>query len=780
MHVVLVHLLGELYAGAVIGNLPAELTSFVGRRHELAEARRLLSSARLVTFVGVGGVGKTRLALRAAAEMRRAFGDGVWLVELEALSDPSLVPQAVAHALGLRDESFHASDRLADYLEDKSLLLVLDNCEHVADACCSLVGKLLAATSQVRVLATSRQRLGAEGEQLMPVEPFALLGDSAQATDSAAAGHEALTLFADRASAVVPGFDLSEYRASVIEICRRLDGLPLAIELAAVWLRALSVEELLSQLDNQFALLTTGRRTALPRQQRLEALIDWSFQLCSEAERLLWTRLAVFRGGFDLRAVGQVCAFGAIRQDEVLGIVAALVDKSVLIREKNTYGRGARYRMLNTIRDFAEMKLTADDLAEISSRHLDFCRLLAGEYRSVEFTGHQQEAAVRLRQDHANVRAAMEFGLASGRGDDALEMAADLVNFWIAAGLLADGYRWLDRVLAASPAPTRMRARALRGWIMIALWSGTQHGLRGRLAELGTLAERLGDPAIRFDALACRGFAGYFQGDLEAASRELESGLADRPDDVDSGTLAEALANLCLARFLLDAPDAESPGRDSLAVCEAHGRPQWPTAYSLWALGIAIWQRDPGRATQLQREAIRLREPVGDHSGNALSLEALAWCAAEGSPERAATLLGAAKMLWRLGGAGRIEPMLGRVSDLHAAAPAKEALGEAGFEKAFTAGSSFSVEQAIRYALADKKPARRRPAARTEPGALTRRETEIAGLVAEGLSNKEIAARLVISQRTAEAHVEHILAKLGFTSRAQIATWVANGERGQA
>jgi predicted ATPase/DNA-binding CsgD family transcriptional regulator len=758
----------------VAGNLRAELTSFVGRRHELTEVRRLLSGARLVTLVGVGGVGKTRLAVHAAAEMRRAFPDGVWLAELEMLSDPGLVPQAVAQALGLRDEAFAATDRLVDYLDGKSLLLVLDNCEHLADACAVLVGKLLAGSSGVRVLATSRHRLGAEGEQLLPVEPFAVPDDEVVSEPEGRAGHEALMLFADRAAAVAPGFDLAHHRSTVSQICRRLDGLPLAIELAVVWLRTLSPEQILAHLDDQFALLTTGSRTALPRQQRLAALIEWSYRLCSEQERAAWTRLAVFSGGFDLPAAEEVCAFGTITQDDVLGLVAGLVDKSIVVREKETFGRTARYRMLNTIQGYATSVIDPAERAEATARHFGYFRRLAAEYREAEFTARQQERALLLRRDHANLRRAMASGLESDRADHVLEMVADLVNFWIAAGLLADGYRWLDRALVAAAEPSRTRARALRGWIMVCLWFGVHHGLRARLAELGELAEALGDPATEFDARTCAGFASYIFRDLAHAGGELEGALAEVPEGVDLSTRALALANLCMTRFLLDKPDAEEPGREALALCEAHGRPQWPTAYATWALGIATWRRDTRRATELEREAIRLQAPVGDHSGMALSMDSLAWCAAsEGHHERAARLLGTASMLWRLGGAGRIGGSLAHVSDEHASLPARKALGEQAFKQAFAEGAACTVDQAVAHALSDKPPARRKAATAKPAGELTRREFEIAGLVAEGLSNKELGTRLVISQRTAEAHVEHILAKLGFTSRVQIAAWFA-------
>lgn len=749
------------------------MTSFVGRRRELAAVRKMLSSSRLVTLVGVGGVGKTRLAVRAAREMRRAFSDGVCFVEFDTLTDPGMVPPTVARALGLREEAFGATDRLVGYLEDKSLLLVLDNCEHLADVCAAFAGKVLAGGPQLRMLVTSRHRLGAEGEQLLLVEPLVVPADE-QSAERAGAEQDVLTLFADRAAAVAPDFELADNRATVARVCRRLDGLPLAIELAAVWMRMLSVEQILEQLDDRFAMLTTGNRTALPRQQRLEALIEWSFRLCSEPEQVLWSRLGVFRGGFDLSAAEEVCAFGEIDRSQVLELVAGLVDKSVLTRQSETYGRTARYRMLSTIQEYACARLPVHELAGIRARHFDYYAGMARDYRASEFTEAQQDRALRMRGELDNIREAVAFGLEAGAADQVLACVADLADFWVAAGLLADGHRWLERALTAHTESNAVRARALRGCITVGLWLGDHHGLRARLTELQDLARDLADPAIEFEAQACRGLASFFVGDLPDAQRHLESALADRPSEVDPGTLAHALQNLCMVRFLLGAPDAERVGQESLDVCVAHGRPQWPTAHSLMVLGFACWQRETRRATELQREAIRLRVPVADHSGIALSLEAMAWCAAgERQFERAATLLGSAGTLWRRGGAGSISPMLGRISDDHARIPGREALGEAEWEKVVSDGAAFTLEQAVAFALSDKKPSRGRlPNDRLIPE-LTRRENEIAGLVADGLGNKEIATRLVISQRTAETHVEHILSKLGFTSRTQIASWIA-------
>ncbi|MER6800112.1 ATP-binding protein, partial [Amycolatopsis mediterranei] len=336
------------------GNLPAELTSFVGRRHELGEAKRLLATARLVTLTGAGGVGKTRLALRVAADVRRAFPDGVWLVELADVGDPHLVPNTVATAFGLRVTSDQAAG-LAEYLEDKQLLLVLDNCEHVADECATLVAKLLAVSAGLRVLATSRHTLHVEGEHLLHVEPLPVPGDE----DAGGGPVEAVTLFADRAAAVSPGFELTpDNRATVSRICRRLEGIPLAIELAAVRVRVLAVDQVLERLDDRLGLLTSRPAAVQPRRRTLEAAIDWSFELCTPAEQRLWAQASVFPGGFDLDAAEGVCV-PAADGGSALDVVAGLVDKSVLSRQNGTFGRHAWYRMLETVREYGGARLAA-------------------------------------------------------------------------------------------------------------------------------------------------------------------------------------------------------------------------------------------------------------------------------------------------------------------------------------------------------------------------------------------------------------------------------------
>jgi len=340
------------------GTLPAELTSFVGRRRELATTRQMLASSRLLTLTGVGGVGKTRLALRMAGEVRRTFPDGVWFVELAALHDSQLVPYTLANALELRQVSPEPTADLAHYLEEKRLLVVLDNCEHLTDACAVLASKLLAAAPGLRIVATSRHVLGVEGEQILPVPPLSTPAAETEVGAGDATHYESVALFVDRATAVAPDFEIVDAnRAAVLELCRRLDGIPLAIELAAVWLRILSPAQILDRLEDRFRLLTTVRPASPARQQTLDAAIAWSFDLCSPAEQLLWARLSVFSGGFDLEAAEEVCSGDGIARVDVLTLVASLVNKSIIIRKQATEHTTAWYQMLETIRQYGVTQL---------------------------------------------------------------------------------------------------------------------------------------------------------------------------------------------------------------------------------------------------------------------------------------------------------------------------------------------------------------------------------------------------------------------------------------
>ncbi|MFC5731073.1 MULTISPECIES: ATP-binding protein [Nocardioides] len=754
------------------------MTSFVGRRRELSETRRLLASSRMLTLTGVGGVGKTRLALRMAAEVRRTFPDGVWFVELAALHDSQLVPHTVANALELRQVSADPASDLAAYLETRRLLVVLDNCEHLTEACAILVSKLLAAAPGLRILATSRHVLGVEGEQIIAVPPLTTPTEHVAAGD--AAHYESVRLFLDRAAAVAPDFEIGDgNREAVVELCRRLDGIPLAIELAAVWLRTLSPVQILERLDDRFRLLTSGRSAAPARHQALDAAVGWSHELCSPAEQLLWARLSVFSGGFDLEAAEQVCSGEEIPTVDVLNLVASLVNKSVVIRIQATSHTTAWYQMLETIRQYGAERLSEDQGHALRVRHRDYYRGLAERYAAEGFGPHQADWYIRLRREHGNLRAALEFALedpADAAG--VFDIAAPLWNFWF-AGFLREGYRYLSRAIDLATESTPSRAHGLWAASYLALIAGDLDRTDTMLGEASELAERFDDDLLRARVAELRGHAVLYRGDLPAAIELLEDARARFRALREPLGEFDALVLLAAATFFLQDPRDGEFSQQALALTEQHGAMS-SKGYALWCVGVASWRAaEYARAVENLRGCVRLFQPLHDLTGIGFGVQALSWCAASTSPdEDAARLLGASHAVWRTSGAKIDETSPYIQIDKRSQEAVAEAIGAAAFERAFTAGASYSLDEAVSLALGEYegRPAPAggpgRPASEA-PGGLTRRQREVAGLLAEGLSNKEIATRLVISQRTVETHVDHVLGKLGLTSRGQVASWVA-------
>src|SRR5215472_3350934 len=448
----------------ITGNLPAELTSFVGRRGELAEVRRLLAGSRLVTLTGIGGVGKTRLALRAAAGVRRAFRDGVWLVRLDQLRDEALVAQAVAAALGLQDRAGYApAASLAEYLAGRQLLLVLDNCEHLVDAVAELAGLLLRAAAGLRVLATSREALTIDGETVLAVPPLPVPPPGRRLTAAELTRFPAVGLFAERAAQVVPGFAVTEANAAAVAgICRRVDGLPLAIELAAARLPVLSAQQIDERLGDRLGLLTRGGRARPARQQTLRASIEWSWELCSRAERLVWARCSVFAGGFELDAAEGVCADDRLAAGRVLDLLAGLAGKSILIAG---YREGvARYRLPEPLREFGQERLCeSGEETALRRRHRDWHEQLARRVDVDWLSPQMTEWAPRLFREHANVQAAQDFCQAEpGEAEAGLRIALHVwpYYYWL-AGHLSEGRYRLGQALARAREPTIWRARGL-------------------------------------------------------------------------------------------------------------------------------------------------------------------------------------------------------------------------------------------------------------------------------------------------------------------------------
>ncbi|WP_405869688.1 MULTISPECIES: ATP-binding protein [unclassified Streptomyces] len=768
--------------------LPVETTSFVDRRGEQTEGRELLARARLVTLTGPGGVGKTRLAARVAARVERAFPDGVRFVHLAGLHDPALVPLAVADALGLHDHSAQPPlDALVEQVRDRRLLLVLDNCEHLLQACADLAAALLRGTTGVRVLATSRHRLALTEEHLMEVRPLPVPDPDGDL--SAAEGHPALALFADRAAAVVPGFRLTaDNRAAVARLCRRLDGLPLAIELAAVRMRVLGVEQLLERLDDRYRLLTAGSTAVLPRHQTLRAAVDWSHELCTEQEQLVWARASVLAGGFDLETAEAVCADAErVRPQEVLEAVAGLVDKSVLGRE--TGPDGVRYRLLDTLRHYGldRLRQLAGEETATRRRRRDWMQRRAADCERAWFGPGQREIVARLRADQDNLRAALDFSLtAPGERLAGLRLAGTLWFYWHACGAPREGRHWLERALDANPEPTGERARGL--WVAGLLAAATQdmtEGLR-RAREAHALARRLGDTAEAAHADYVIGVLRLFNNELPAALEHFEATVARGrvPGQHLSLHGLDQVELACALGFLGEADRAVEVCERARRLCEEHGE-EWVRSYVLRMLALAhTVKQDWKEAEAHAREALRLKLAVHDGIGIALTLDLLAQIATRaGAHEHAAALLGGADRTWadidRNRWGSTALNSLRRSSEERALT----FLGQAAFQRSYGKGGALGLAEIVAYATDDEQPQHPTPTRRingrrgsrgTPPQGptLTRREAEVAELVAQGLANQQIADRLVIARRTAEGHVERILSKLGFSNRSQIAAWV--------
>ncbi|MDO0935967.1 LuxR C-terminal-related transcriptional regulator [Streptomyces sp. DG2A-72] len=788
-------------------HLPAETTSFVDRRDELAEGRELLARARLVTLTGPGGVGKTRLAARLAARVARAFPDGVRFVHLAGLHDPALVPLAAADALGLHDHSTQPPlDALVEQVRDRRLLLVVDNCEHLLTTCAELAAALLRGTTGVRVLATSRHRLGLTEEHLLDVRPLPVPDPDGDL--SAADGYPALALFADRAAAVVPGFRLTAAnRAAVARLCRRLDGLPLAIELAAVRMRVLGVEQLLDRLDDRYRLLNAGSPAALPRHRTLCAAIDWSHELCTEREQLVWARACVLAGSFDLDTAEAVCAdgersemgvppaegwgrsemgvppaggWGKVGAHDVLEAVAGLVDKSVLCRESGP--DGVRYRLLFTLRHYGLERLRRLPGEETAARRRqrDWMLACAAARERTWFGPGQRETVTRLRADQDNLRAALDFCLtAPGERLAGLRLAGTLWFYWHACGAPREGRYWLDRALDANPEPTPERARGL--WVAGLLAAATQDLTRGLglAKDARRLARHLGDPAETAHAEYVIGVLQLFGNDLQIALAHFETAVARgrAPGQHLSMHGLDKVELACALALLGQADRAVAVCEAALPECAEHDE-DWVRSYLLRILALAHTVRqDWPRAERHALDALRRKLDVNDAIGIGLTLDLLAVISAErGSPERAAVLLGAADRVWADIDKGRWGSDALNSARRQCEKRARETLDGPAFQRSYDRGGAYGLTEAVAYALSDEQPPEENDESTERPSngvRLTRRETEVAALVAEGLANQQIADRLVIARRTAEGHVERILSKLGFSNRSQIAAWVA-------
>jgi predicted ATPase/DNA-binding CsgD family transcriptional regulator len=756
-------------------NLPVQLTTFVGREQELAQVRRLVAGSRLLTLTGSGGVGKTRLTLQAATDLVADYPDGVWLVELASVADAALLPQTVASALGVGEASGHdLTDTLTAFLRARRLLLVLDNCEHLLDACAELADHLLRTCPRVQILATSRQRLGMAGETAWRVPSLATPDIRTVAGTDEIAASEAVRLFLDRARMTVPAFVLEDRNAvAVARICRRLDGIPLAIELAAARVSVLAPEQIAARLDDCFQLLVGGSRTAPSRQRTLRATVDWSYDLLSEPERALFRRLSVFAGGFSLEAAEAVCTGDGIARTDVLDLLAALIDKSLVAADSGD-SSVVRYRLLETLRHYGWERLAESNNRDaVQRRHADhFLELV--EFAEPQLVGTPEQGAWldRLERDHGNFRAALQWAIDARQSETGVRLAAALYRLWYLRGYLGEGRHWSNQVLAwAQDAPRTATARALRGAGLLAYAAGDYPEARAFTEQGLALAREIEDKRLISAALNNLGIILIDQGDYPAAHAACEEGLALARELADEPFVAVLLNNLgLLAGYRADYAAAIPLLEESLAIAQARGM-QWSMAWSTGNLGNAAFHRgDFAAARERYRQSLALGQEVGDKRVIAERLEELAWVAcAERQPELAVRLFGAAEVLRETIGAPM--PPANRAQYDRSVDLARAQVGDVRLAAMWAHGRALPLEQAIAAALSSDVGDQLRGTNTQLPGHLTQREQEVAELVARGLSNREIATTLVVSVRTAEAHITHLLNKLELRSRAQLAVW---------
>ncbi|ASU78268.1 LuxR family transcriptional regulator [Actinopolyspora erythraea] len=778
------------------GNLPAEVTSFVGRRREITLTKRLLAESRVVTLTGPGGIGKSRLALRVAANMSRSFRDKTWQVELGELRDPDLVPATVVEQLNVPETSGGGElDNLVEHFREREALLVLDNCEHLVRACVDLVDTLTRACPGLRVLTTSRQSLGAAGESTLVVPPLQAPDPEQLPAAEAYEQYAAVRLFVDRARAVVPEFEVTPDNAPVLmRLCHRLDGNPLAMELAVVRLRSLSPRQLEERLDERYELLSGGRSGAPPRQQTLRALIDWSYDLCTEPERRAWAHLSVFSGSFDLEAAEYVID-GTTERSHAASLVHALVDKSVLLLERSD--GPSRYLLPHTLREYGLEKLwAAGERPEAEARHRHWYTGIAQRFAAEWLGAEQVEWVRRLRAEQANLRAALhsvtehgdggetsgephaeEAGPVAGGPAVALRLATALGRYWQLRGAHTEARYWLDRTLALTGtrrAP-RERAAALAASAWFTLLHGDVAGARGSLDTATATLQGRDAPLERAHLTRTYGMVALFEQDAATAIRLLDDALETFRRGAEKQGELFALIGLGLAHALDGRTrDGLELLEDALAITTGRGEVYW-RSWTLWAIGYLKTAEDRlDRAEPALKEALRLQRRLDNRLAIAFSLDTLAWVAhLRGNDRRAARLFGAAGGAWE---SARSTPNLyATFAEQHRShlVATREALGDEAYGDAFDRGYHWEHDTAIDFALEVKQRSRETSRENVHPMPLTSREREIAQLVAQGRTNKEIAEQLVIALRTVEGHVQHILTKLDFTSRAQIAGWVA-------
>ena len=799
----------------------------MGREREMEEVERELAMTRLLTLTGAGGSGKTRLALEVARDLVEAYPNGAWLVEFAPLSEEALVPKAVAEALEVVERPAEPlADTLVEVLGDRRLLLILDNCEHLLEASARLVDRLLDSCPRLRILATSREALGVEGEIRWVVPPLSVPNPQHMHSLEQLEAYESVRLFVERARGRDTSFATSPHNARVVaEICRRLEGIPLAIELAAARVGTLSLEQISQRLTDSLKLLTGGTKTQMAKQRTLRGALDWSHELLSEDEKKLFKRLSVFAGGWTLEASESVGGGEGVEEDDILDVLSGLVEKSLVMVEASE-GSSVRYRMLEPVRQYAREKLEeSGENEEVRRQHASFFLALSEDAEPGLRGPQDTEWLQRLEAEHDNLRAALSWTLESEEAELGLRLGGALGTFWHAHGHMGEGRKWLEAALAKDArasvgASVAVRIEALEAlfWLTYDQWD---HDRAEAVAQeaMGLSDEAEIDSSLAASLRIMLAGPAWVGGDYERGKELLEESLAFSREAGDKVKIAEALLQLAgtawgpgdtarakeiyeegiavcrdvgytyrLPQFLLslgylllvegEYGRGVDLNEEAVAICREHGY-RSILNYALDNLGwAALLQGDYERARTSYEESLVVCKELGDKMVARDSLEGMACIAgAQGERLRAARLFGAGQALSEtLRGAVAFQPTPEEEAWREPyLATTRSRLGEAAWEGALAQGRAMGMEEAIEYALSKEEPFATTPSTTTgqsspsstpeHPGGLTSREVEVLGLVATGMTNAQVAQRLFLSPRTVHRHLNSIYHKLGVSSR---------------
>jgi predicted ATPase/DNA-binding CsgD family transcriptional regulator len=787
----------------------------VGREREMGEVGRGLAATRLLTLTGAGGSGKTRLALEVARSLVGAYPDGVWLVELASLSEGALVPKEVAGALGVPERPAQPlADTLAEVLRDRELLLLVDNCEHLLQATARLVDRLLDSCPHLSVLATSREAICVEGETVWLVPPLSVPEDGSASGELV--GYESVRLFVERAKGRDSSFSLDVRNArAVTEICSRLEGIPLAIELAAARVGTLSLNEISERLASSIDLLTRGGRTAEPRQRTLRGTLDWSHELLEEPEKVLFQRLSVFAGGWTLKTAETVASGDGVEEDEILDLLSGLVWKSLALAEEHG-GGGLRYRMLEPVKQYARERLEdAGEGEAVRRRHADFFLALAERARPELRGPEDRKWLERLEREHDNMRAALSFALETGETELALRLAGALGTFWHMHSHSDEGRKWLEAALAkddGTPVAVRIKTLEALYWLTHDRWDHDRaQAIAGEATELSAEAEI--DSSLAASLRIMSAGPAWMRGDYQRGRELLEESLEISRKAGDRVMIAEALIQLAItawgigdverakeiyeegaalcreAGYAFRLPDfllslgyqlllegdygrGAALNEEAAALCREHGYAR-SLNLSLDNLGWAtLLGGDHQRARPFYEESLAVSKELGDRACASESLDGLACVAtAEGQARRAGHLFGAAEALRET--LSEAVPFQLKPEEIAWREPhrlrAGSLLGQGAWEETLAEGQAMGLREAIEYALSPEEPSTpapgQPPIAPGPPAGLTPREVEVLRLVASGMTNAQVAEALFLSPRTVQRHLNSVYHKIGVGSR---------------